>query len=154
MAAGDDITRLHHSAAIILALEKASVTVLVGGRSSVERDVPSFGAYHDLVAFHLSAGDGVPNCVAHGAFRALTSIVDCGVEKVDAFLQRGCGGRGISRVFGVVTLAQIGTKPEGGNEASIGKRAIEMISQLFGEALFETLGTLSGCASLYKSRSF
>jgi hypothetical protein len=80
VAAGNDVSRLHHTRPVVLAVEKASIAFLGSGWSSVERDVTAFRANDDFFPPDATVRDADADSLPNSAFRPLASVVDCGVE--------------------------------------------------------------------------
>src|SRR5687768_828203 len=128
---GHDFRRSDDARTVVLVLEKAPISFLRCRWSAVERDIAALGADYDFVAPHASAFDRGAKRVANAALRTLTTVVDRSVEKIDATSQGFQSCRCISRVFRVVTVAQVGTHTEGGDSRSVSEWAIKMVG-LFG----------------------
>lgn len=112
VSARDDIRGLHHSRAVVLAIQKPPIAFLRCGRGSIERDVAAFCANEDLFASDPATSHTCAHSSSDRTLRALTPVVDRRVQQIHASFK--CGGRGgrVSRVLGVVTVAEICSQTE------------------------------------------
>jgi len=101
VAAGDDLLGGEDAGPQEGLLE---VPAHVRGAAALERQVAALGAEDDLVAGEAALAQGRP----HRALAALISVVDGGVDDVDAELQRAADGIGVERVGLGVVAAEVG----------------------------------------------
>src|SRR5687768_12095139 len=108
MSSRHDFRRSDDPGAVVFVLEKAAISFLGCRWRAVERYIAAFGAHYDFVARDSPALDCGAERIANAALRALTTVVDRGVEKIDSAAQCFYSRRGIPRVFRVVTVAKVG----------------------------------------------
>src|SRR2546423_5357711 len=144
VASCHDITGLHHAALEVLAIEEAVICLLGRRSNSVERDVTAFGTDNNLLSLDGTHRNRVSDPLTNGALRTLTAIVDCGIDKVDPFVEcrgrRGC----ITFVFEIIALAKVCSETERRNEWTMRQLAIKVFSVRPGEALAKALRSI-GC---------
>jgi hypothetical protein len=105
--ARNDVRGFHHSGSVILAVQKTSITFLRCGWRSVERDVPALRANEDLFAPDPATSHTRAYSSPDRTLGALTAVVDRSVQQVYASFKSGAHCRCVSRVLGVVTVAEI-----------------------------------------------
>jgi hypothetical protein len=137
--ATDYIVGLHDAGSVVLAVEEATITFLCRGRSTIERDIPTLCANDDFVASNGAFGNQDANSFTNGALRSLASVVDGGIEKVDAFADSGDDGRDVSRVVGIVAFAEVSPESKRRYERTVSEQSIKLVSLAADKALSETL---------------
>src|SRR4029078_2552686 len=111
--ATDDFGGTHHTAVEVLGCEKRIVKVPRGRRCSVERDVSALGCHDDLVTSCCLLVDRAAYCSARCALRALTAIVDCGIDQIETTLDTSSEDSRISCVFVIVEVTEVGAHTDG-----------------------------------------
>jgi hypothetical protein len=86
MATSDNVHRIHDAAQEVLFLEKLAVVFTCRRRVFVEGDVAAFRTNNNLFPADFTTVDSLPNCLAQGALRPLASVINCGIEQIDAAL--------------------------------------------------------------------
>jgi hypothetical protein len=148
VASGYYILRLHYAGSVILAVEKTAISFLGARRRTLERYVPTLGADHYLLPLDVSPGDQDANRFSNRAFRALTSVIDGGVQQIYALPQGRNHSCRVAFVFGVIAFAEVGAETERGDQEAVGEGPIEMIDLLILEPFLKPECALCGSASL------
>jgi hypothetical protein len=107
MSTRNDVRGLHHSGSIILAVQKPPIAFLRCGWRSIERYVAALRANEDLFAPDPATRHTCAHRSSDRTLRALTPVVDRSVQQIYASFKSGARGRCVSRVLGVVTVAEI-----------------------------------------------
>src|SRR5215468_6080932 len=137
MTAANDVLGSHNAGIDERALQVRQIVSPGPWSSCIERDVPALRANDYLIAADHSIGDGGTKSVAHCPLRSLATVIDRGIDDVDASLERHTNGGSVFGVVGVVALAQVGSDPERRGGQSAGKRPKEITGEAIGEPLLK-----------------